>query len=191
MDEPKIKAYGFIATIEFIEKNYDDAARKRIFGALTPAARSFMEVAKKQQWAPPGHSSELWAAMVKEHTPDQQADQLVKCGRYMGAFATNTYLKLLMKMLTVKMFAKKFPDIWQRDANFGRVELGDLAEIEKGKLTIYFKDLKFAYFGPITQGWFSFSLETMGLKGLSVENAGWSVTNPDPGELTYRISWNR
>jgi hypothetical protein len=191
MEEPRIKAYGFVATCEFVEKNYDDAARKRIFGALSPPTRAFLEIAKKQQWASPSYSAELWTAIVKEHPPDQAADQLVKVGRYMGAFATNTYLKLLMKMLTVKMFAKKFPDIWQRDANFGRVELGDLAEIGDGKLTIHFKDLNWAYFGPICNGWFSFSLETMGLKGLKVETANWSIQNPDPGELTYRVSWTR
>src|SRR6185503_15093867 len=117
MEEPKIKSYGFNATLEFIEKNYDEAARKRILGALSPQAQSFMETAKKAQWAPPSYSAELWTGIAKEHAASGDAqEQLVKAGRYQGAYATNTYLKLLMKMLTMKMFAKKFPDICARDA---------------------------------------------------------------------------
>src|SRR5690242_7553924 len=139
MEERKIKAYGFNATVEYIEKNYDDATRKRIFGGLSPAARDFLGMAKKQQWAPPSYSSELWAGVVKEHsTPEKAQDELIKLGRYQGNYATNTYLKLLMKMLTMRMFAKKFPDIWARDANFGKMETGDLADIDKGQLRIDF-----------------------------------------------------
>src|SRR6266542_5163586 len=126
MEERKIKAYGFNATVEYIEKNYDEAARKRIFGALSPAARDFLGTAKKQQWAPPAFSSELWTGIVKEQPNAEAAqDELIKVGRYQGSYATNTYLKLLMKMLTMRMFAKKFPDIWARDANFGKMVTGD------------------------------------------------------------------
>ena len=72
-------------------------------------------------------------------------------------------------MLTVKMFAKKFPDIWARDANFGRFIVGELADIEKGQLKLGFEDLgNFPYFGPITEGWFAYSFEVMGLKNVKV-----------------------
>lgn len=191
MEEPRIKAYGFNATYEFVEKSYDEAARKRILGGLSPAAQGFAETAKKAQWAPPAFSAELWTGIVKEHPKDAQ-EQLVKVGRYQGAYATNTYLKLLMKMLTMKMFAKKFPDIWSRDANFGKVALGDLAEIDRGKLGLSFKELgRFPYFGPICQGWFSYSFEVMGLKDVKVDLVEWSLQNPDPGELSYQVTWTR
>ena len=190
-DERQIKSYGFSGTWEFIEKNYDEAARKRIVASLSPAARDFMGTAKKVQWASPIHSSELWAGIAKEHSnPAEARSQLVKAGRNIGAYATNTYLKLLMKMLTVKMFAKKFPDIWGRDANFGKVTLGDLDEISRGILTINFKELgSYPYFGPTTEGWFSFSLETMGLKDLTVTALDWKMEDPNPGELTYRVTF--
>jgi hypothetical protein len=191
MEEPRIKSYGFNATYEFIEKNYDDAARGRILGALSPEARSFAVNAKKSQWAAPGFSAELWTGIVKEHPKDAQ-EQLVKVGRYQGAYATSTYLKLLMKMLTMKMFAKKLPDIWSRDANFAKISVGDLADIDKGKLAIRFDELgKFPYFGPTCQGWFSYSFEVMGLKNVKVDLVEWSLNSPDPGQLNYQITWTR
>jgi hypothetical protein len=92
----------------------------------------------------------------------------------------------------MKMFAKKFPDIWSRDANFAKVTLGDLGEIDQGKLTIHFHEVgHFPYFGPITQGWFSYSFEVMGLKNVKVELLDWSITNPDPGDLNYQVLWTR
>ncbi len=193
MEERKIKAYGFNATVEYIEKNYDEAARKRIFGALSPAARDFLGTAKKQQWAPPAFSSELWTGIVKEQPNAEAAqDELIKVGRYQGSYATNTYLKLLMKMLTMRMFAKKFPDIWARDANFGKMVTGDLADIDKGELRIDFQEMSdFPYFGPITKGWFAFSFEVMGLKELNVELRDWSMQKPDPGHLSYQVNWRR
>jgi hypothetical protein len=191
MEERKIKAYGFNATVEYVDKNYDEAARTRIMGALSPAGHAFLPTAKKSQFAAPSYSSELWTAIAKEH-PNDTFDQLVKLGRYQGAYATNTYLKLLMKMLTVKMFAKKFPDIWARDANFGRFIVGDLADIEKGQLKLGFEDLgNFPYFGPITEGWFAYSFEVMGLKNVKVALQDWSPQNPDPGRLMYHVTWTR
>jgi hypothetical protein len=190
-EERRIKCYGFNGTLEFIEKNYDEAARKRIIGSLSPAARDFIGTSKKAQWASPLYSSELWAGIAKEHPDQEEArKQLVKAGRHFGAYATNTYLKLLMKMLTVKMFAKKIPDLWGRDTNFGKITLGDIDEISQGKLTINYTELgDYPYFGPTTEGWFAFGLETMGLKELTVTAADWSMKNPNVDQLTYRITW--
>jgi hypothetical protein len=191
MVDRQIKTYGLLATMEFIQKNYDEPTQKRILASTSSEVHSFLSAAKKAQMASPLYSSELWSGIVKEH-PDKRLarEQLVKVGAHMGAYATNTYLKLLMRMLTVKMFAKKIPDFWTRDANFGRIETGDLAEIETGSLTLHVREIEnYPYFGPICQGWFHFSLESMGLRELKVEPQNWSMDNPDPGELTYRISW--
>lgn len=191
MEEPSFKSYGFNATVEFIEKNYDEAARKRIFGGLSSGAKAFLETAKKAQYAPTTYMAELWTGMVKEHAnPDDARKQLVRTGNHMGEFLTNPYVRLLMKMLTMKMFAKKFPDLWARDANFGTVVLGDLADIEKGELKVGLKDLgRFPYFGPITEGWFTYSLSAMGFKDLKVQLLDWSMDKPDPSELAYLFTW--
>jgi hypothetical protein len=192
MDERKIKVYGFVGTLEFIGQNYDDAGRKRIFSALSPEVHGFMEVAKKAQWAPVLHSSALWAGIVREHADPVQAQaQLVRTGRHMGSYATNTYLKLLMKMMSMKMFAKKYPDIWARDANFAKLSC-DITDIDSGRLLLNFKELgTYPYFGPVCQGWFAFAFETMGLKNVKVDLMNWSMQNPDPGELTFNVTWTK
>ncbi len=192
MSERQIKAYGFVGTLEYIDQNYDAAARQRILDSLTPETRRFMETAKKAQWAPPLASTELWAGIVREAgDPAKGQANLIKTGRHMGSFATNTYLKLLMKMLTMKMFAKKIPDIWSRDANFGKVTV-DMSNADSGKLILRYTDLaNYPYFGPICQGWFAFSFECMNIKNCKVELENWSMQNPDPGELTFVITWSK
>src|SRR5262245_17968561 len=122
MEERRMKSYGFNATMEFIDKNYKEEERQQIYGGLSHEVRTFIPTAAKAHWARPEYSGELWTNLVKQHaSSDDARRRLVAVGRHMGAYATNTYLKLLMKMLTMKMFAKKFPDIWRRDANFGQV----------------------------------------------------------------------
>src|SRR5688572_10372061 len=106
--ERKIKSYGFRATMEFIEEKYDAAAKGRIFAAVSPQTREFFDHAKKATHHDPVYSSELWSAMVKEHPGNDEAfAQLVKTGRHMGDYATSTYLKLIMRILTVRMFTRK------------------------------------------------------------------------------------
>ena len=188
-DERKIKSYGFNATVEYIHKHHDEATRQRIFASLSPGVRDFLAVAKRSDFAPPTYSGELWTALVKEE-PGDAMKMLAELGRYQGAYATNTYLKLLMKMLTVKMFVKKFPDIWQRDANFGKVVVGNLTELDKGRLYLELRELgSYAYFGAVSVGWFAFSFEAMGLKNVQVQVVDWSLQNPDPGEVKYHVTW--
>jgi hypothetical protein len=192
MTERKIKAYGLLGSIEYVERNYDAETRKNIFDAFSPELRNWIPTSKKAHWAPPLFSCEVWRGIVKaQPDPTKATNDLYQCGRHMGSYATNTYLKLLLKMLTIKMFAKKFPDIWARDANFGKLSI-DIAELESGKLIISMTGLEnYPYFGPICQGWYSFSFETMGLKNVKVELKNWSIQTPDPGHLEYHVLWTR
>jgi hypothetical protein len=77
MEEPRIKAYGFVATLGFVDEHYDEAGRARIHGALSPEARAFIGNVKKSQVA-------SQHADAKERT-----DQLVKVGRAIGALDAN------------------------------------------------------------------------------------------------------
>src|SRR4029078_8307514 len=113
----------------------------------------------------------------------EATNQVVRVGCYQCTDTREGYLRLLLEVLTVKMFAKKAPDIWARDANFGRVVVEQTSTLEEGQLRLVFKELgRFPYFGLVAQGWLAAALEEMGHKELSVGLNGWSLANPDPGE---------
>jgi hypothetical protein len=145
---------------------------------------------KKAQVVPPEYATEIWRGIVSVHDDPAEAEaQLRACGRYSGAYATNTYLKLLFKILSVKMFAEKIPQIWSRDASFGKIS-ADSTKLKSGELTLHFTEVEnYPFFGPNCQGWFAFTFETMRLKNVNVALRNWSLQRPDPGSLEYHVTW--
>ncbi len=189
-DDRRIKSYGLFGTVQFIEKTYPRDVQARIMNGVPQEVQDFIAAGPKQPWAPPLLSCHLWERMVDEASNDAEAvDTLVRCGVSMGEYATNTYLRLLMKVVTMKILARKFPSIWRKDANFGDLE-ADASEVKDGKLKIHMKNLgSYPYFGPICQGWNEYALEAMGLKNVKMELQDWSLESPDPGELVFHASW--
>jgi hypothetical protein len=191
MSDREIKSYSLFGSKLFVDENYDEATRQRIFAALSPEAKEVLGRPKKPAVVAPEYAAQIWSGIADVHKeePQKAFDQLVACGRYSGNYATNTYLKLLFKILSVKMFAEKLPQIWSRDASFGKIET-DLSNVKSGHLVMRFKELAdYPYFGPNCQGWFGFTFETMGLKNVKIELQNWSLGNPDPGMLEYNVSW--
>jgi hypothetical protein len=190
MAEREIKAYSLYGSKAFVDENYDEAIRNQIFESLSPQVKEVLARTKKAQVVPPEYATEIWRGIVDAHQdPARATDQLRACGRYSGAYATNTYLKLLFKFLSVKMFAEKIPQIWSRDASFGKIS-ADLTSLKSGQMTLHFNEVNnYPYFGPNCEGWFAFTFETMGLKDVRVDLQNWSLQNPDPGALEYRVSW--
>jgi hypothetical protein len=190
MAERKIKAYQFYGSKAFIDENYDETKRKVIFDSLSPAVKDALARPKRLEMVPPEYSVELWRGIVEVHDSHEQAtEQLHACGRYSGEYATNTYLKLLFKILSVKMFVEKMPQIWSRDASFGKI-VADVADLKTGRVGLRFQEMNdYPFFGPLCEGWFRFTFETMGLKNVKVALQNWSLQRPDPGELDYQITW--
>ena len=187
----EIKSYSLYGSKMFVDENYDETARQKIFAALSPECKEVLERRKKATVVPPEFASQIWKGIVEVHKdePSKAVDQLRACGRYSGGYATNTYLKLLFKILSVKMFAEKLPEIWSRDSSFGKVAT-DLSALKSGRLIMRFSELdNYPYFGPNCEGWFAFTFETMGLKNVTTTLQNWSLSNPDPGSLEYHVAW--
>src|SRR5262249_27998190 len=101
--------------------------------------------------------------------------------------ATNTFLRLLMRVLTPSLFAKKMPSLWTRDNTAGSVEV-DPSGIKAGRLFFKFSDVDgYAYCPPVFVGWVAFAMEAMGLKTKSITLSGWSLEAPAPKEVTLDL----
>src|SRR6266545_1931434 len=116
MTERGIKAYSFYGSKVFVDEVYDEVTRERIYEALSPSVIQALTLRQQLIVAPPEYAVEIWSGIVKVHqNPRQATDQLRACGRRSGEFASTTYLRLLFKILSVKMFAEKLPQVWARD----------------------------------------------------------------------------
>src|SRR5688572_6499721 len=120
------RGYVLAATVSFLNETVGPAKAQEIFDRLSPDLRRVVRNVQPAEFYPIPLFAELNRAMV-EHlagTDEEKGRQvLLQCGRHTGREASNTFLKLLMKMLTPKLIVKKLPDFWRRDFNFGRIEV--------------------------------------------------------------------
>jgi len=190
MTERRIKSYGLLGTVEFINKTYPADVRENIMRSVPPEVRDFVDSSNKSPWAPPEYSCYLWRQIADLAANEQDAmEKLEACGACMGEYATNTYLRLMLKLVNVKILATKMPAQWSKDANFGKLS-ADVSNVKDGKLTFVYDELDgYPLFGPICKGWFGFSFSTMGLKDFKVSLLDWSLANPDPGKVTLEVTW--
>ncbi len=190
MVERKIKSYGLFGTLDFIDKTYPADVQSKIKSNVPDKVLQFVSTSNRPPWAPPEYSCYFWKQIAELAESEQDAiSKLEACGACMGEYATNTYLRLLLKVVNMKIMASKAPSQWSKDANFGKLST-DISDIDSGKVLFHYDEMNdYPYFGPICKGWFMFSFGVMGLKDFDVSLVDWSMAEPDPGKLTFEVTW--
>ena len=179
-----------MGTLAFIRQSCNEGEQTRALAQLSPEVREMLPRLKRVDWYPRAQWIELLRAVVSiHHDPVQSYEDLVSCGRYIAEDATNTFLRLLMKMLTPGLFARKFPEFWRRDNQGGRIEV-DAARINENRVVMYIKDVEgFDHIGPVGAGYISFAMGAITGKPIQIALESWSLDRPGPPEVRYEVSW--
>ena len=189
-NDVKVRGYIVSKASAYLKSIVGEAEARRIFESLSPQLASAIGQAKPAEWMPAAYSSEILRAIVATTKGDEAKarDELVKCGRYIANEATNTFLRLLMRVLTPALFAKKLPGFWERDSTAGRYEV----DVTEEKITCRLSDMQaFDHIAPIGLGYVSFALESMGKTITRSELHGWSLGNPNASEAMFELYWAR
>ena len=110
------------------------------------------------------------------------------CGKFMAREATNTFLRLLMRMLTPNLFAKKLPDLWKRDCTGGRLQV----QVDEQKLVCHIYDAEgYDHLAAVATGYATFALETMGKVVEKTTIHGWSVERPYQQGDWFELIWQK
>jgi hypothetical protein len=163
-----------------------DAAR--VTGQLSAPTRSVIESANPAGWYPVSVISEVHRAVVtlSKGNPDKARTMLVNCGSGMAREATNTFLRILMRMLTPTMFSKKLPGLWSRDCSRGKLTV----EVTDQKLVFTMTEIQgFEHAVCTGTGFAVFALESMGKSVQSTNITGWSLDNPCADGARAEIVW--
>lgn len=188
---PMMRGYTMIGCMSFIDEKYDEATRKRIYDGLSPEVRGHMSSYKRVEWYPRQHLVEFMRGIVSVHGADQSEafEAIVSCGQSVAKDAATTFLRLLMKILTPVLFAKKIPDIWERDSKGGRM-VADASRVDEKVMVMRLTDVEgFDHIGPLACGWIRFAMTAMGKKGVTVTAKEWSLATPGPRDLTLNVTW--
>jgi hypothetical protein len=125
-------------------------------------------------------------ANVGSNEPDASREALFQCGKYMAREATNTFLKILLKLLTPGLLAKKLPELLKRDFTSGRL----VAEMNGRTLSCEYIDMgEFEHCIAMAPGFVATAFEAMGKKIEKVEIPGWSLDKPSMDRARYELTW--
>lgn len=183
--EPLIKAYIVEHTGRFMLS--DSLIRERTDPALIEEIEA--RTSGKVTWYPRTTQVKLWRAIVATQPDEASAyDALVRSGEYVGTHMTTTFLRLLFKVLTPKMFGAKFPDLFKRDHHGGGEAV--VEEISDKRVVLIARDIAgFDHFGPNTVGFARIAFGAMGLKNVKITCSPWSLTEPGPSVVRFVSEW--
>src|SRR6185369_5440707 len=117
----RVRAYMVSSTATFIRETFGEAELASMLKEVSPGARSAATSLKPADWCAVAGLAELLRALAAKSNgnPEHARDTLIACGEFIAREATNTFLKIVIRMLTPSLFAKKLPDLWKRDCTGG------------------------------------------------------------------------
>lgn len=189
MEPFKTRGYVFGTTLKYIREGLPPERRQKALDKISPETLAWIEaLAKPAEMYTVEKSVEMFSAIVasSEGNAAVAEQDLINCGKFAANEASNTFLRLLMKVLTPGLFAKKLPSLYSRDNSKGHVTV----EATDDRLVCKMSDVKgYPYLPPVSVGWAVFTLETMGKKLSSSKLHGWSVDTPDVDNVEFELVW--
>lgn len=185
--ETAVKGYMVQFAGRFVVE--DPVLSTRVPPSLIEEIRFQQDSIKPNEWVARENLVRIYRAIAETHPDDERAayDDLVRCGTAMGGFATGTFLRLLLKVLTPRMFAKKFPDLWARDHKRGRIEV---VSVDDRSMVMLFKEVEgYDHFPPVAAGWGGSTLTGIGVKNLQMKVVPWSLAEPTAPEVRVIATW--
>ncbi len=121
--------------------------------------------------------------------PEEVFAHMRGCGDSIAATVANSFMKLMLKMLTPGLVARKLPDLWARDWTFGTLILVE-CDATIGKLEFEMQQISpVVYMGPIAGGYVGRVLETLTGSATKVVTDNFSLDTPRPERTVVTVTW--
>jgi len=112
----------------------------------------------------------------------------VSAGAAAAKDATQTFLRLLIKLMTPEIMARKWPTVWKRSHNFGTMDTKLDPGVER-RLLMRLGDVEgYDYIAPVAVGFLTYSLQAMGLPQASVLQRG-DRSVPAASAVEFEVTW--
>lgn len=190
MTEQVIRGYLIHGCMDYID-GFETEERERMYSSLASDVSRDRSSYDKMSWYPLKTICELNGAIARVHHGDEAKayEALRNCGRSIAEAATNSFLRLLMRIMTPAVFAKKAPDLWARDNRHGRMET-DTSRLADRHLVINLRGVGgYDHAGPVCAGFGMFALKAVGGNDIDVKVSGWSLGTPGPSEVRLDMTW--
>jgi uncharacterized protein (TIGR02265 family) len=184
-----VRGYAFAASLNYLTESVGKAKADEVLGTGTQELRRVLADPNPVERYPIALYSEinrLIAETIGGNDEEKRSEAIVACGKYAAHTASNTFLRLLMRVLTPDLFAKKLPSLFARDFNFGHLEV----TVDSRRLVCNMTDVEgFDWGASLSLGFAKFTLETMGKQIESTRVSGPTNANPGPASQTFELYW--
>jgi hypothetical protein len=188
MSEFQVRGYTIVNAVKYLKHALGEEGARQVFEGFSPGLQHALTSAAPADWVPVSHISEAHRAIAAlgKGDEDRARNELITSGRWIANEATNTFLKLVMKVLTPALFAKKLPKLWSRDATCGRYEV----DVTEDRLVCRLHEMEeIDHMAPSALGYVTFALEAMGKKIESSKLHGWSLAKPNASGAWFELYW--
>lgn len=189
MADMQVRGYMVMTTLNFLCQSAADRGLPDPREHFSPALRASLADFDPQRWYPVAHVSELnrlIVSLLAEDNEERARAELAMCGRAMANEATSTFMRLIMRVLTPMLFARKLPDLWHRDCQHGRLSL----TVEEHMMTLRLYDMRdHTHVAAVMPGFVGFALEKMGKVLKTVTITGWSLEKPSEADSVVEFYW--
>jgi hypothetical protein len=187
----QIRGYSLKQTAKYLESKFDPDTRRRVVDGLPSTVKTMMSSFEPAEWYPRDYSAALFRSIAAARNDEAGSYQdLVACGEFIASEATNTFLKLLMRIMSPTLFAKKIPEFWKRDQRGGAFE-ADVSRAGDSMIKMRLVDVEgYDHIGIVSIGWIQFGMTALGKKGVVIKQTGWKLDKPGPKDVEYEITWS-
>ncbi|NUP12534.1 MAG: hypothetical protein HOW73_41345 [Polyangiaceae bacterium] len=166
----------------YIEEELDPARRDRLHSKGQMVERANI---KQDAWYPLQPFANICRSLDELYDDPQEGFQAVRrAGKCIAEDGASTYLRLLMKVLTPKLFIRQFPGLWKRYHDFGELTI-DMQDIDKNRVVAIMPAYPCVY--GLAAGWIEFAFAAFKAKADLKCDYPWRGETPDPFRFT--LTW--
>ena len=186
--ERTVKGNHVLPLHDYVQEAFTGQELTELYGDLRPETKEMLRNVTRDDWVPVEHVADINGAVYRaSENREQGFSHIVKAGNAIGSYAANTYVRLLIKLMTPRIMASKWPDIWKKSHRFG--EMTCRLESER-LLRINLSDVAgYTHIAPTAIGFLTFSLNAMGLADANVRLLCDDYSEFDAPSYDLEVTW--
>jgi len=167
--ERKIRG-NLLASLGPTVAGFDSPISDQIRAAISDEDWDTMARANESDWYPLDVACRVQRAIFEAGGGGMDASykRIVSAGGGMADSSLHSFLRLVVKLMTPRMLANRWPVFWGKSYNFGLMT-SQTDEFEHGRFSLLLNDVDdYPYLGPLAVGFISTVLKAMGVKSATV-----------------------
>jgi uncharacterized protein (TIGR02265 family) len=185
--ERLVKGLHILPLHDFIAELHGEERRGLIYDRMRHDTREMLKIVQRDEWRPMALVADINDAIyVSRNEPAEGYADMVAAGKVIADYAAGTYVRLLIKLMTPKILASKWPDIWRKSHNFGEMK----CQLETDHLLrMTLEDVRdYTHVAPSIVGFLTFSLNAMGLPDAQVVQLDRDAS-PNSTRYEFQVTW--